>query len=78
MESSRHPGIQRLLDSPTLARVERAMLRHEDGSQRETSSFQRPNFTQVIFFFNYLQLYFTCVKDFKQFGSDSKTNNDDK
>lgn len=42
--TSTMPGI---LDSPTLARVERAMLRHEEGAHRETALLQRQAFTQV-------------------------------
>lgn len=41
---ARAPGI---LDSPTLARVERAMLRHDDGSRRDVALLQRAAFTQV-------------------------------
>lgn len=39
------PGI---LDSPTLARVERAMLRYEEGSHRENAHLHRSAITQVI------------------------------
>lgn len=38
------PGI---LDSPTLARVERAMLRHEEGSHRDGAHLHRAAYTQV-------------------------------
>lgn len=44
---------QGILDSPTLARVERAMLRHEEGSNRDEAHNHRLAVTQVIAFFCY-------------------------
>lgn len=41
---------QGILDSPTLARVERAMLRHEEGAHREAAHLQRAAYTQVSVF----------------------------
>ncbi|KAK9737205.1 hypothetical protein QE152_g10908 [Popillia japonica] len=37
-----------ILDSPTLARVERAILRHEEGAHREAAHLQRAAFTQSL------------------------------
>ncbi|CAG9859240.1 unnamed protein product [Phyllotreta striolata] len=37
-----------ILDSPTLARVERAMLRHEEGSNREGQNILRAQYTQSL------------------------------
>ncbi|CAH1992119.1 unnamed protein product [Acanthoscelides obtectus] len=39
-----------LLDSPTLARVERAMLRHQEGSQRDAVAQEqaRAQYTQEM------------------------------
>lgn len=45
--SGRTATVPGILDSPTLARVERAMLRHEEGTPRENSHRQRQAFTQV-------------------------------
>lgn len=42
--SGKPPGI---LDSPTLARVERAMLRHEEGAHMDGAHLQRAAYTQV-------------------------------
>lgn len=39
-----------ILDSPTLARVERAILRHEEGAHRDAAHLQRAAFTQVSSF----------------------------
>lgn len=36
-----------ILDSPTLARVERAMLRHDDGVNRQDQSALRTQYAQV-------------------------------
>lgn len=44
---SKPPGI---LDSPTLARVERAMLRHEEGAHRDGAHLHRAAYTQVRLF----------------------------
>ncbi|KAL1490590.1 hypothetical protein ABEB36_013258 [Hypothenemus hampei] len=38
----------RLMDSPTLARVERAILRHEEGSNREEQAVLRAGYTQSL------------------------------
>lgn len=46
--SGRTSAVPSIMDSPTLARVERAMLRHEEGSQnREVASLNRTALTQV-------------------------------
>lgn len=42
--NNKPPGI---LDSPTLARVERAMLRHEEGAYRDGAHLHRAAYTQV-------------------------------
>jgi hypothetical protein len=36
-----------VLDSPILARVERVLLRHEEGLNRDGRFFARPEYTQV-------------------------------
>lgn len=46
--AGRHLGVPGILDSPTLARVERAMLRHEEGSHRDAAHLQRAAFTQSL------------------------------
>lgn len=52
MPSERHRPLG-ILDSPTLARVERAMLRHDEGINRHEQSVLRSQYTQVntIFFY---------------------------
>lgn len=55
--SGRSSAIPGILDSPTLARVERAMLRHEEGAHRETALLQRQAFTQVC----YLLLFYSTL-----------------
>ncbi|XP_018320731.1 uncharacterized protein LOC108733882 [Agrilus planipennis] len=42
------PSIAGILDSPTLARVERAMLRHSDDGNREQAHLQRAGITQSL------------------------------
>lgn len=56
---AQHParGTGGILDSPTLARVERAMLRHEEGVNRDEQSILRAQHTQVCWWF-ILILYF--------------------
>ncbi|KAF5290784.1 hypothetical protein FQA39_LY14627 [Lamprigera yunnana] len=51
--SGRASAVPGILDSPTLARVERAMLRHEEGVHREVALFQRQAFTQSLLPSNY-------------------------
>lgn len=52
------PGI---LDSPTLARVERAMLRHEEGAHRDGAHLHRAAYTQVRFLSNCVDNLFSSV-----------------
>lgn len=43
-----HQNHPRLMDSPTLARVERAMLRHDEGTNREGHDIIRAGYTQSL------------------------------
>lgn len=47
MLSERHHRPLGILDSPTLARVERAMLRHDEGMNRQEQNALRSQYTQV-------------------------------
>ncbi|CAH0558271.1 unnamed protein product, partial [Brassicogethes aeneus] len=49
-KSTQVPGI---LDSPTLARVERAMLRHDESVNREGQDVRRAGFTQSLLSSNF-------------------------
>lgn len=54
-------GPTSLMDSPTLARVERAMLRHPDGYRDgDTVSLNRTVLAQV----SYVDLFWGCVRLF--------------
>ncbi|XP_017778164.1 PREDICTED: uncharacterized protein LOC108563872 [Nicrophorus vespilloides] len=57
--SSVNPSI---LDSPTLARVERAMLRHDEGVRRDGAALQRAAFTQSLLPSNYGKDAYNALK----------------